>query len=170
MKSPDDFAWKSWPLPADPEIDMFEWQDDRCARCSRSNVTRRLVLDHCHMTGLVRGYLCSSCNSAEGWGGDEIWGGWRTGDNPANALGQYEIYRNHMGATPVSSQGEIHWYSHEERIAWFTLAPERLAEGMPWPEDVPSLATSAARRDAAYLHLQTAMDGWFTFGKKEQAS
>ena len=40
-------------------------QDDRCAIC-RSSV-ERLVADHCHETGKVRGLLCKECNFALGW-------------------------------------------------------------------------------------------------------
>lgn len=154
-------VWKSWPAPA-VGADMFDWQNDRCAVCGKSNVTRRLVLDHCHLTGLVRGYLCSSCNSQEGWGGDAEWGAWRTGDNPANAHGWYEIYRNHMGATPISPQGALHYYSHHERIAWFELAPKALADGrISWPEDAPWIDTAVARREAAHNQVRSALGAIF---------
>lgn len=38
-------------------------QHNRCAICGRE---RKLVVDHCHKTGKVRGLLCASCNSALG--------------------------------------------------------------------------------------------------------
>lgn len=74
----------SWPVPADlaeqteaahgpywhrlnaddhAELVVAEWQDDRCAICERRG---RLVTDHDHVTGLVRGLLCHSCNVREG--------------------------------------------------------------------------------------------------------
>lgn len=40
------------------------WQADACAMCSA--LGRRLLIDHCHRTGLVRGLLCTSCNTTEG--------------------------------------------------------------------------------------------------------
>ncbi|WBB62107.1 endonuclease domain-containing protein [Streptomyces sp. WMMC500] len=40
------------------------WQAGRCAVCGLSPA--RLVIDHHHVSGLVRGLLCESCNVAEG--------------------------------------------------------------------------------------------------------
>ena len=55
---------------------LSEWQDGRCAICGRSLYPRgpnassrrieRLQVDHNPDTGLVRGLLCSGCNTAEG--------------------------------------------------------------------------------------------------------
>lgn len=42
---------------------LLNWQNDRCAMCSSDK--HSLVLDHCHESGLVRGLLCSSCNTTE---------------------------------------------------------------------------------------------------------
>ena len=42
---------------------LARWQDGRCAICGK---VRDLVCDHDHTTGLVRGWLCHSCNTTEG--------------------------------------------------------------------------------------------------------
>jgi hypothetical protein len=39
------------------------WQDGRCAICG---LRAELVIDHHHASGLVRGLLCTGCNTAEG--------------------------------------------------------------------------------------------------------
>lgn len=43
--------------------EIIERQKGRCGICHRF---RRLVVDHCHAGGRVRGLLCSNCNSALG--------------------------------------------------------------------------------------------------------
>ncbi|MGP4114642.1 endonuclease domain-containing protein [Streptomyces sp. 4N509B] len=47
----------------DGESILADWQAGRCAVCGR---VRDLVCDHDHATGLVRGWLCRSCNTMEG--------------------------------------------------------------------------------------------------------
>lgn len=42
---------------------LARWQNGRCAICGRAS---DLVCDHDHSTGLVRGWLCRSCNTTEG--------------------------------------------------------------------------------------------------------
>lgn len=49
----------------DPVDVLSKHQRGVCANCKRSD---DLVVDHDHETGLVRGLLCRSCNSQEGWG------------------------------------------------------------------------------------------------------
>jgi hypothetical protein len=44
-------------------------QGNACAICRK--VTRALCIDHCHVTGRVRGLLCRSCNSALGLYADD---------------------------------------------------------------------------------------------------
>ena len=55
---------------------MLEEQGGGCAICGSSkpngNSRRWLHVDHCHETGLVRGVLCSTCNSGLGSFGDDI--------------------------------------------------------------------------------------------------
>ena len=48
---------------------MFERQGGACAICKRTGLT--LCVDHCHLTGEVRGLLCSQCNSALGFCRDD---------------------------------------------------------------------------------------------------
>lgn len=50
-------------LTGDGAALLAQWQDGRCAICGK---VRDLVCDHDHATGLVRGWLCQSCNIAEG--------------------------------------------------------------------------------------------------------
>lgn len=48
-------------------IKLLNEQDSKCAICSGQNPSgRRLHLDHCHITGKVRGLLCSCCNTSLG--------------------------------------------------------------------------------------------------------
>jgi hypothetical protein len=45
---------------------MLQIQSGVCAICGGGNGDRRLAIDHDHMTGRVRGLLCSACNRAIG--------------------------------------------------------------------------------------------------------
>lgn len=43
---------------------IYRYQLGRCFICERATGARkRLSVDHCHATGVVRGLLCSTCNS-----------------------------------------------------------------------------------------------------------
>ncbi len=50
---------------------MLVDQGDACAICGLVNNDRRMVVDHCHSTGRVRGLLCSTCNLGLGHFSDE---------------------------------------------------------------------------------------------------
>lgn len=51
---------------------LLKLQDGKCALCRKPEVRRlrgniaRLSVDHCHVTGKIRGLLCSKCNTAIG--------------------------------------------------------------------------------------------------------
>lgn len=152
-------VWKTWDLPA-AGVDLDEWQNFRCAWCGYDK--ERLVKDHCHMTGLVRGLLCRGCNTREASSWLPEWEEWRNGDNPAWAIKQFEIYVNHMGATPISSQSSLHWFSPEERAAWFELSVQFLADGRmtEWPKDVPWVDTALQRKEDAYAEMRRATSKW----------
>ena len=54
---------------------MLESQGGVCAICKqpeRGNRAKRLAVDHCHETGVIRGLLCQSCNRALGLFKDDV--------------------------------------------------------------------------------------------------
>lgn len=51
---------------------MLLVQENRCAICRNVQTRRRLNVDHCHQTGVVRGLLCDKCNKAIGLFGDSM--------------------------------------------------------------------------------------------------
>lgn len=81
---------------------LADWQEERCAVCGGRRV--RLVLDHDHATGLVRGLLCASCNICEGSAAlGSALGRYRS-RNPASILGlriryEHPIY-GYVGPQP----------------------------------------------------------------------
>ena len=49
------------------------YSGDRCGICA----AEKTVVDHCHVTGLIRGLLCRKCNSEEGANNHIRWIAWR---------------------------------------------------------------------------------------------
>lgn len=41
-------------------------QANLCAICSKKEIGKSLAIDHCHVTGKIRGLLCTKCNRALG--------------------------------------------------------------------------------------------------------
>jgi len=88
-----DMAWKTWDAPSGRGVGggdglMWHWQSGRCALCDDRD---ELVLDHCHVEHLTRGFLCRSCNVREGKTPNiEPFVSWRLGENPATAYGWRE--------------------------------------------------------------------------------
>lgn len=55
-------------------VALIEKHDNSCAVCEKkqANLNHLLNIDHCHSTGVVRGILCSPCNTAIGVLGDTL--------------------------------------------------------------------------------------------------
>jgi len=61
-------------LTVDDYNTMFENQKGCCLICKRhqTEFKKRLAVDHCHDTKVIRGLLCSNCNTALGLFKDDI--------------------------------------------------------------------------------------------------
>ena len=53
---------QKYTLTAEQYEAMYAAQSGKCVLCQRQP-ERSLVVDHCHVTGAVRGLLCNNCNS-----------------------------------------------------------------------------------------------------------
>lgn len=56
---------RGYPVPTRPRPDF-------CECCGRAPEGRGLALDHCHITGIFRGWLCATCNMGIGALGDTL--------------------------------------------------------------------------------------------------
>lgn len=70
-ETPDDrltrWLWEEYRLTREQHAAMVNAQGNACAICGKSpEVGKRLVVDHCHATGVVRALLCHPCNLAVG--------------------------------------------------------------------------------------------------------
>jgi hypothetical protein len=57
-------------LTLDQYHSLYERQDFGCAICG--DCDKKLVIDHCHQTGRVRGLLCTRCNVGLGIFGESV--------------------------------------------------------------------------------------------------
>ena len=93
------------------EFAMIEWHEKRCAICDN---TGSLVLDHDHQTGLIRGKLCRSCNTCEGFRHGGVWDKYRR-RNPATICGVESPYidpftlEEAKPAPPPDDPWKNHW-------------------------------------------------------------
>lgn len=108
----DPACW-SWPIPDPRPVEgwtppkrlinsivagqrLLDFQAGRCGICGTTLGVD--VEDHCHRTGLTRGFLCRGCNTREGLhrGGDDIFSRYR-GRPPTVILGHAEQYFDDWG-------------------------------------------------------------------------
>jgi hypothetical protein len=47
-------------------LDMAKQQNNACKICNKIQQDRKLCIDHCHVTGNIRGLLCDKCNKGLG--------------------------------------------------------------------------------------------------------
>ncbi|MEU7736587.1 endonuclease domain-containing protein [Streptomyces griseus] len=101
--------------------DLARWQDGRCAVCGKVS---DLVCDHDHGTGLVRGWLCRSCNTLEGTNlePDTIFARYRE-RHPAEILGLSVRYLD-----PVT--GEYAQPRDESLVDWAGKWADAASEGI----------------------------------------
>jgi hypothetical protein len=77
---PDDYLYRSVKISAkalglDPAavVELFEINGNVCEACGTGGTTQlrgRVQVDHCHMRGVFRGFLCGDCNRIAGAAGD----------------------------------------------------------------------------------------------------
>lgn len=61
-------------LTATGLLELRSKQKNSCAICKQKNVdfNRKLHIDHCHETNIIRGLLCFKCNIGLGWFKDNV--------------------------------------------------------------------------------------------------
>lgn len=70
--SRNSFYKKKYGITIQQYEELLENQNYVCKICEKEDVGgKRLAVDHCHNTGLVRGLLCGSCNKALGGFNDD---------------------------------------------------------------------------------------------------
>jgi hypothetical protein len=86
---------------------LRRWHRFRCAVCGESASTNdKLVRDHDHETGFVRGLLCNSCNTTEGFGGGPMFDKYR--ERPPVAICGVQLkYAAGIGAMALAQPPEL---------------------------------------------------------------
>lgn len=79
-----------------PRNGALWFTDGRCGICGGND---RMVLDHCHVTGWDRGYLCTACNLTEG----------RVGDNATGDAAERIFYAWRRTAPLLDQRRQSHW-------------------------------------------------------------
>lgn len=63
---------KKYGVTSEEYKDMIRQQEGKCAICRGKDKNKKLAIDHCHETGVVRGLLCSNCNRGIGFLKDSV--------------------------------------------------------------------------------------------------
>jgi hypothetical protein len=67
--------WQKFKITPEQYEQMLQAQSGLCALCQRPErkLAKRLAVDHCHASGLVRELLCGPCNVVLGYIENEAW-------------------------------------------------------------------------------------------------
>ena len=103
-------------------IDNNEDNDVVCAICGRPAF--RWVKDHCHESGLVRGLLCSGCNTHEGMSQNPVYQAYRK-TYPTKILKKKIYYADYATGHPPNP-----YYTREEVENIDSWTPEACFEAM----------------------------------------
>jgi hypothetical protein len=79
---------------------LMAWQGGACLVCGRPADKRRLCVDHCHVSNLIRALLCHGCNTAAG----------SLGDDPvvARRLADFlELWQQHLHALGLKKENNM---------------------------------------------------------------
>lgn len=92
----DSYLWRSYGITLDQYEEMLKAQNGVCAICKdecNRKTTKRLCVDHDHITGVVRGLLCFQCNVGVG----------KFKDSPAimTVAAQYMVQHESRQSKPV---------------------------------------------------------------------
>jgi hypothetical protein len=74
----DNYLKRRYDVTLDEYHTMLDAQNGVCAICGQpetaviKGTVCRLAIDHCHVTGRVRGLLCRDCNTVLGKWGDNV--------------------------------------------------------------------------------------------------
>lgn len=124
---PSCHAWKVPPGEVPPHLSATQalrrWQAGMCALCSAR--PERLLVDHCHRSGLIRGLLCTSCNTAEGLRDAPSFVAYRSRP-PAVLLGMEEQYGSAWDGFALTPTGQI-----ERNAAHVDAAEAMFADILP---------------------------------------
>lgn len=108
----------------DPANERFHrFHDQRCAICGRQSDGTH-VQDHDHVSGQVRGYLCPSCNTAEGKSVHILFAWYRLW-HPAAILDHHQMYDG------LGWHGGWNVYTHPQE-AEEARRTYRLRPATPW--------------------------------------
>jgi hypothetical protein len=109
-------------------------------------------LDHCHRTGLARGWLCHSCNIGEAFASDEVGSRWHHWRRHAPMLAVGARYVHLPGVIPANDPRlltepmddllELADSIESARLEW--VRQQRAAAGLPSAADVIGRALSRA--------------------------
>jgi hypothetical protein len=138
----DDPQCWNWPIPPetddDPSDQLADFHSGRCGICGSLRASK---LDHDHRSGLVRGWLCRSCNLKEGHadGPTDIFARWRA--VPSAAMpGVLIPYRSGFAGT--AGFDETKWFG-------FLYRPDHAPDAHGWPYAVTCSAPAVVETDGS---------------------